>query len=288
MFKVPARTPVYFQLLDANGFVVQSMRTWSTLQPGEVFSCVGCHEGKNDVSPAAGDVSQAVREGAVELKPFYGPARGFSFPGEIQPILDKHCIRCHSDRSARVTVAGKPKKKRAKALALPRPATAPPTKPLPARPIPAGEKRAFSLLGEPNLDRGAKRYWSDSYLALTRKGKPNRLVRWLNAQSIPPMLPPYFTGSARSGLIPMLAAGHNGVELSREEMDKLCCWIDLLVPYCGDYTEANAWSQGEKHKYARYLAKRRRMAAWERANIEAMLGHKPSPAAPGESNVATR
>ena len=24
---------------------------------------------------------------------------------------------------------------------------------------------------------------------------------------------------------------------------KLACWIDLLVPYCGDYREANAWSQ---------------------------------------------
>lgn len=73
------------------------------------------------------------------------------------------------------------------------------------------------------------------------------------------------------GTRPRRAAGHNGVKLSREEMDKLCCWIDLLVPYCGDYTEANAWNQDEKQKYARYFAKRQQMAARERANIKAML-----------------
>jgi len=69
----------------------------------------------------------------------------------------------------------------------------------------------------------------------------------------------------------MLRRGHNGVKLSREEMDKLACWIDLLVPYCGDYTEANAWSDAEKAKYAHFLAKRRRMEQIERKNIEAFL-----------------
>jgi len=264
MFTVPARTPVYFQLLDANGSVVQSMRSWSTLQPGETFSCVGCHEGKNDASPAEGYVAQAARQGAVKIEPFYGPARGFSFAKEIQPILDKHCIRCHNERSAGQKAASEPKTRKRG----PEPSAKPPA---------PGEKRAFSLLGEPNLDKRAKRYWSDSYLALTQSGKPNGIVQWLNVQSIPPMLPPYFAGSARSGLISMLATGHNGVKLSRQEMDKLRCWIDLLVPYCGDYVEANAWSDGEKQMYARYLAKRQRMEAWERANIEAMRASKPSP-----------
>jgi hypothetical protein len=114
--------------------------------------------------------------------------------------------------------------------------------------------------------------WSDSYLALTQNGQPNKLVYWLNVQSIPPMLPPYFAGAAKSELITMLEKGHNNVKLTREEMEKLCCWIDLLVPYCGDYTEANAWSDGEKAKYARFQAKRDRMAEIERKNIQALLG----------------
>ena len=28
------------------------MRSWSTLMPGEVFSCVGCHENKNETVAA--------------------------------------------------------------------------------------------------------------------------------------------------------------------------------------------------------------------------------------------
>jgi hypothetical protein len=242
------------------------MRSWSTLQPGERFSCVGCHEPKSEVSPSLGHVPQALRRGPRPLEPFYGPARGFSFPREIQPILDKHCIRCHRGRG------------KVPRVLTPAPRGTPATRPARIRTTvshrhgkDAPARRAFSLLGTPNVDSGSKRLWSDAYLALTRNGTPNRIVQWLNVQSIPPMLPPYYAGSAKSGLITMLLDGHNNVKLSREEMEKLCCWIDLLVPYCGDYTEANAWNDREKEKYARYLTKRRQMEALERESITALL-----------------
>jgi len=260
MFVVPARTPVYFQLLDANNHAVQTMRTWSTLQPGETFSCVGCHEPKGEASAAEGEVAMAVRVGARKLDPFYGPPRGFSFAREIQPILDRHCIRCHNDRGRAPTFAPRRRKRGRRPGGLP---------PAPSDAI--APKKAFSLLDERTVDGRAKRRWSDSYLALTQRGRPNRIVNWLNAQSVPPMLPPYFAGAARSELIGMLAGGHNHVKLSREEMDKIACWIDLLVPFCGDYTEANAWNDREKAKYERYQSKRRRMEAVERENIRALL-----------------
>jgi len=244
-FRVPARTPVYFQALDARGRAVQTMRSWATLQPGERLACVGCHESKNTAPPAR-PATRALREGPRDLEPFYGPPRGFSFPKEIQPILDRHCVRCHNDRSAHLKVRAEPAN-------------------------PEGKKKAFSLLDERNLDKGAKRRWSDAYLALTQNGRPNRVVRWLSAQSAPPMLPPYHAGSARSDLVAMLEAGHSGVRLSREEMDKIACWIDLLVPFCGDYTEAAAWTDKEKEKYAHFLEKRRRMEAAERKNVRAWL-----------------
>ena len=72
-------------------------------------------------------------------------------------------------------------------------------------------------------------------------------------------------------MLPLLEAGHYGVKLTREELDKLACWIDLFVPFCGDYTEANAWSAEETEEYQRYLAKRKRMEAIERENIQARL-----------------
>jgi hypothetical protein len=231
-FEVPARKPVYFQALDEKGHVVQSMRSWSTLQPGENFSCVGCHEAK-DVTPARGTITKATKAGLGKLTPFYGPARGFSFPKEIQPILDKHCIKCH-DGGLKDD----------------------------------GKKKPFSLLAKENIDKEAKRKWSDSYLALTQNGKPNEIVNWLNVQSVPPMLKPYPVGACKSKLISMLENNHNQVILSTEELEKIACWIDLLVPYCGDYMEAHAWNAEEIRKYQRFMQKRKDMEKLDAESIK--------------------
>jgi hypothetical protein len=269
-FTVPARTPVYFQAIDAEGHVVQTMRSWSTLQPGERAACVGCHESKNSAPPPY-RLSKALQSHAQTLQPFYGPPRGFSFPKEIQPILDRHCTRCHNDRS------------RLAWLADPKPAS--------VKNAAKNPNTSFSLLAEENVDPGAKRRFSDAYLALTgaqmelRKGRPGAfrgdptrpLVNWISPQSAPPMLPPYSAGSARSGLMRLLAEGHQGVRLSREELDKIACWIDLLVPYCGDYREANAWTSEELKRYDYFLAKRARMEAQETANVTLVAESRPAP-----------
>jgi hypothetical protein len=36
----------------------------------------------------------------------------------------------------------------------------------------------------------------------------------------------------------MLKKGHGGTKLSAEDWDRLITWIDLNVPYAGDWTEA--------------------------------------------------
>ncbi|MBW8017860.1 MAG: hypothetical protein FVQ82_16950 [Planctomycetes bacterium] len=231
-FEVPARTPVYFQAIDEKGHVAATMRSWSTLQPGENFSCVGCHESK-DVTPARGTITKAMKAGPQKLTPFYGPTRGFSFPKEIQPILDKHCIKCH-DGGAKDN----------------------------------GKKKPFSLLAKENVDNEAKRKWSDSYLALTKKGRPNEIVNWLNVQSTPTMLKPYSVGACKSKLMTMLENNHNKVKLSTEELEKIACWIDLLVPYCGDYAEANTWNDHEMQKYERFMKKRRDMEELDAESIK--------------------
>ncbi len=267
-FEAPARTPLYFQAIDGKGQVVQSMRTWSTLMPGEHFSCVGCHEDKNSAPPTGGpSVTMAMRAGPQKLEPWYGPARGFSFPGEIQPILDRHCIRCHDQRGKVVEGGGR------------RPAGD--DDPAAAAFVSEGDGRAsatgtapvekaFSLLGLPakGMGKGERRQWSDAYVALTSN---KRMVNWLNVQSVPQLLSPYHAGSCKSGLLAMLREGHNEVKLTREELEKIACWIDLLVPYCGDYLEANDWNEEEYNKYMHFLQKREEMAEIEFRNIEAFI-----------------
>lgn len=250
-FEVPAHTPVYFIALDKNNHAVQTMRSWSTLQPGERMSCVGCHESPN-TSPPPNATTTAMQRGPQKLTPFHGPQRGFSFPKEIQPILDRHCISCHDDRNQSIN----------------------PNREADA-PVP-DEGKAFSLTGQATHDPIAKRHWSDSYLALVGaqksrrgalSGRINRLVNWISVQSAPPMLKPYSAGAARSELITLLESGHGNVKLTNAEMDKIAAWIDLLVPYCGDYTEANAWSEAEKKMYAHFLAKRQQQKLREQDSM---------------------
>ena len=253
LFSVPARTPIYFQALDERGYAVQTMRSWATLQPGETRPCVGCHEHKNTAPPTQQTQSaMAFRRGVRSLEPFFGPARGFSFQKEIQPILNRHCVGCHKDRtryeSARENRPG--------------PGTG-------QGPV------AFSLLPDPVIDVQAKRRWSDAYLALTQargrngpsagfQGNPDGpWVKWISSQSVPALLSPYFAGAARSPLMDLLIEGHGAVALSREELEKIACWIDLLVPFSGDFLEANAWTEEETAKYVRYSEKRHRMKALE-------------------------
>jgi hypothetical protein len=44
------------------------------------------------------------------------------------------------------------------------------------------------------------------------------------------------------------------IKLSRKELDMLAAWIDLVVPYCGDYLEANAWSEDTMRRAKKRIA----------------------------------
>ncbi|NQT94582.1 MAG: hypothetical protein HQ559_17635, partial [Lentisphaerae bacterium] len=94
-FKVPADTGFQIQALDENGMAVMTMRSLMYVRPGEVIGCAGCHESRASASPATG---YALSEIAVSTpEPLPGPQYegGFSFMRSVQPVLDRHCIRCH-------------------------------------------------------------------------------------------------------------------------------------------------------------------------------------------------
>ncbi|MBQ8187075.1 MAG: hypothetical protein IJ037_09450 [Clostridia bacterium] len=117
LFTAPANTPMYFQLLDENGSVIQTMRSWTTLMPNETFSCVGCHEDKNIAPTVSGTVTMAMKKGVQQLQPDlwmesdhdpYSDAdtEGFSFLKEVQPILDESCVVCHSNPNTALSMIG--------------------------------------------------------------------------------------------------------------------------------------------------------------------------------------
>jgi len=95
-FEVPADTWVYFQLLDENGMMIQSMRSGTIVQSGEQAGCIGCHDNRHIAPiPTKGKMPMALRQPPAQLKPWYGEARLFDYMAEVQPVFDKHCVRCH-------------------------------------------------------------------------------------------------------------------------------------------------------------------------------------------------
>jgi hypothetical protein len=284
-FKVPARTPVYFQLLDEKGYCVQSMRSWATLQGGETFACLGCHEDKLEttIMPMNRPATLALRKTPQQLQPFgnrphplmlrlenescldsienywginaplltvdpNAPVSGFSYTQEIQPILDRHCISCHHTGD-----------------------------------VPNANRfyhTTLSLTGVPRVvienvtpEDEYKRLFSESYLTLTNNGTANnnRYIKWLEVRSRSEMLPPYHTGSCKSLLMKYLEPDHYNVQVSDTEKRTVACWIDLLVPYCGAYHQANTWSIKDKQDYLYYLEKRRFFAEQELKSIKKNL-----------------
>jgi mono/diheme cytochrome c family protein len=95
LFKVPADVAVYFQLLDGNRMELRRMRSFISFQPGEYRACAGCHETRGSVVGAAKTPLAAAKPPAPLIPPPWGD-RPVSFLRDIQPILDRHCVECHS------------------------------------------------------------------------------------------------------------------------------------------------------------------------------------------------
>ncbi|MFM7180327.1 MAG: hypothetical protein ACKO2G_02510 [Verrucomicrobiales bacterium] len=249
-FEVPAMESLYLQVLDARGRVIQTTRTWDTILPGETKGCVGCHDKANaNFHPYAEENTIAWKKPIQKIRPFLGPTRGFSFPKEIQPILDAKCISCHDGSKA----------------------------------------EAMDLRGLPVDDATLNlRKWTRSYLNLveatrTKNGgyeaDPEKgMVTWISKMSRPTEIPPYFSGAARSPMLEMLDKGHHGVVLTDEEHARFAAWMDLLVPFSGDYREGNAWNERQHAYYSYYEGKRALTSREEFADLLAYLG-KPADAA---------
>ena len=200
-FKIPAHTPVAVQPLDAQGRAVQIMRSWFSAQPGERLSCIGCHESANEVP--AGHTTIASRAAAVDITAWRGPRRGFSFPREVQPVLDQYCIGCHNGA---VRADGK---------------TIPNFTP-----------------GREEQELGGKRKrvlpFDIAYLAL------HPFVRRPGPESDYHLPMPFEYHTSTSELVQMLEKGHHGVQLDAEAWDRLNTWIDLNVPDHGTWGEHRA------------------------------------------------
>ena len=93
--ELPALRSLFFVALDKDGLAVKRMQSFLTLQPGEVFGCVGCHEPRTKTILPSARLS-ATRRPPSRVEPIAGVPELIDFPRDIQPVLDRHCIACHN------------------------------------------------------------------------------------------------------------------------------------------------------------------------------------------------
>ena len=95
-FTAPALKALFFVAVDAEGRAVKRMQSFTQVMPGERQGCVGCHERKtaNTVRRVKA-VSQALARKPSEIDPKGRLFDVADFPRDIQPILDRACVKCH-------------------------------------------------------------------------------------------------------------------------------------------------------------------------------------------------
>ncbi len=201
IFKAPANTPISVQPLDEEGRALQLMRSWFTGMPGEVVSCVGCHENQNQTPPNLNPLASGYKP--HDIAPWRGPPRGFSFQREVQqPVIDKYCVTCHD---------GQPQ---------------------------ADGKPLLSLSGTEFIEDYESRYHDggrDAGKFSVAYANLQRFIRRPGLESDMHLLTPMEFHASTTQLYQLLEKGHHGVDLDEEAWDRLITWIDLNAPYHGSW-----------------------------------------------------
>jgi len=207
-FKVPSMRTVFFQLLDEKGRCLQTMRSATHVMPGEARGCTGCHETRAVVPPYGGGVALR-RAPSVPARPSWGDAT-VSFPRFVQPVLDKHCVRCHGGTAPKGGLD------------------------LTHRTEPGSEfswpyvRLVFGDRPKTVADMPKTTVAGPVFTACTY---PNPEVRFPTQETV---VPPMTAMSYKSRLIDIATSGkHHDVRVSQEEADRLIAWVDALCPYFG-------------------------------------------------------
>lgn len=96
-FEVPANRQVFFVALDEKDLSVKRMQSWCGVMPGETIGCVGCHEQRVQTprNQSQGSTLLALRRKPSKIEPFAGLPDVVDYNRDVQPIFDRHCVKCH-------------------------------------------------------------------------------------------------------------------------------------------------------------------------------------------------
>ena len=214
-FQVPPGKELFFQALNADGCAVQSMRSGTHFQPGEVTSCLGCHEPKT-ASAQMPRTAMALRRAPSIPKPGPDGTSPLSYPRLVQPVFEKYCIGCHEKN------VGKAPRLDATVLThVNQGPQAPPTR-FYASYI-SLKPYCFYDYNAESMKPGVKRnLYSDPRSYRTFPGE---------------------FGALESKLYPMLARGHHDVKLAPEDLERIILWLDSTSQFYGVFEKERCEAQ---------------------------------------------
>ena len=93
-FRVPSGVTFFMQALDERGRAVQTMRSAAYVQPGQTYTCVGCHEQRNTSPPNT--LPMATHREPSKMTPGVEGSWPLDFKTMVQPVLDSKCVECHA------------------------------------------------------------------------------------------------------------------------------------------------------------------------------------------------
>jgi hypothetical protein len=93
--RVPAETPLNFQLLDKNYITIRRQESWTWVMGNENRGCIGCHENKELAPP--NKLVDAVIKSPVDLNATADERRSVDFRHHIAPLIKSKCAtrNCH-------------------------------------------------------------------------------------------------------------------------------------------------------------------------------------------------
>ncbi len=94
--EVPANRALILIALDENNSAVKRMQSFLSVAPGETRSCIGCHEQRHETVYSNRTALLATKRAPSVPQGLPGIPDILDFPRDIQPVLDRHCVRCHN------------------------------------------------------------------------------------------------------------------------------------------------------------------------------------------------
>ena len=218
-FEAPAGKELYFQTCDEQGRELRRMTSATQLAPGEIQSCIGCHESRDSVAPNR-SLAVALRRPPTPLAfPEWGNAGVIDYARVIQPILDRHCVSCHGGTAPKGNML-----------------------------LSGGLTRFFNMSYDNLVVRSQSAQVStERYLGLSAD---------LPLVQVNPMFPGIYTahpslstGSIVSRLPEYFEKSHCGSEVSARDKRRLYEWIDAMAPYYATYYSARPGSLGDRDRW---------------------------------------